>query len=425
MSTIFAQATGAGRTAIGILRISGPGCQDVLVRVAGSCPAPRRASLQVIRNAAGETLDRGITLWFPGPASYTGEDMAELHVHGARAVMRAVAGALMETGARPAEPGEFTRRAFLNGKMDLLEAEGVADLIAAETEAQRKAAVAQVAGVQSTILGEWAERLRRVLAYQEALIDFPEDDVPASVEAELLAEVTTLASVLHAAADAGQQAARVRNGVVIAVTGPPNVGKSTLVNRLVGREVAITSPLEGTTRDALEAWVEIAGFPVCFVDTAGLRATTDPVEAEGVRRAVARAAEADLVLHVTDARSADAPDTGDGIYVANKADLVPATPGWLAVSALTGNGVDGLRASLADHVVRLNSVDGALVLRGARHESALREASHCLDRARYAELPELRGEEVRLAMRALGRITGSVGVEDVLDTVFGAFCIGK
>jgi tRNA modification GTPase len=378
-----------------------------------------------MRNAAGEALDRGIILWFPGPASYTGEDMAELHVHGGRAVMRAVAQALMDAGARPAEPGEFTRRAYLHGKMDLLEAEGVADLIAADTEAQRKAALAQVAGGQSAVLVGWAERLRRVLAFQEALIDFPEEDLPASVESDLVSELTALASVLLEAAEAGRQAARVRDGVVIAVTGPPNVGKSSLVNRLVGRDVAITSPWEGTTRDALEAWSEFAGFPVCFVDTAGLRETDDPVEAEGVRRASERAAQADLVLHVADAASAHAPGKRDGVYVANKVDVSPAPAGWIGVSALTGEGLDTLRQSLADHVIRLTSAGGALVLRGARHESALREASQCLDRARFADLPELRGEEVRLAMGALGRITGSVGVEDVLDTVFGAFCIGK
>ncbi len=427
MTTIFAQATGAARSAIAIIRVSGPDVRAILENLAGGVPAPRRASLRHLRAADGETIDHGVVLFWAAPASYTGEDCAELQVHGGQAVLHGISQALRAAGARPAEPGEFTRRAVLNGRIDLLEAEGVADLIAAETEAQRRLALRQLQGAQSAVLAGWAERLRRILAWQEALIDFPDEDLPASAETELHAEITSLANEFAASAHQARQGMRVREGMVVAIIGAPNVGKSSLINLLAQRDVAITSPIAGTTRDALEVWLQIAGVGVTLIDTAGLRETDDPVEAEGVRRARLRAAQADLVLHVGEAACMQAcrPSNPDTILVANKVDLAVAPMGCLGVSALTGEGIDALRATLETEVLRLTEGAASPILSRVRHESALAEASACLFRAGASEWPELRGEELRLAMRALGRITGEVGVEDVLDTIFSAFCIGK
>jgi tRNA modification GTPase len=426
VNTIFALASGLGRAALAVLRLSGPETGSVLARLAGGLPTPRRASLRAIVDADGGTLDKGVVLWMPGPASYTGEDCAELHIHGGPAVLGAVSAALLAAGARPAEAGEFSRRAFLNGKMDLLEAEGVADLIAAETEAQRRQAFGQVEGVQSALMAAWAERLRHCLAWQEAVIDFPDEDLPASVEASLMAEIDSLAAAFAAGAEDTRRGARLREGVVVVVTGPPNVGKSSLVNALAARDVAMISPYPGTTRDALEVWIELAGVPVMLIDTAGLRDTDDPLEAEGVRRARAHAARADLVMRVIASTCEDAlSEDAAGLRVANKIDLAAAPMGWLGVSALTGEGLDRLRQALSVEVRRLTEAGPHPVLSRARHEGALLEAAGCLIRAREVALPELRGEELRLAMRAIGRITGAIGVEDVLDTVFGSFCIGK
>jgi len=372
-------------------------------------------------------LDRAVVLWLPGPGSYTGEDSAELHVHGGRAVVRAVSDALIGAGCRPAEPGEFSRRAFLHGKLDLLEAEGVADLVAAETEAQRRQALRLMEGATSAELTGWAGRLQRVLAWQEALIDFPDEDLPDDTSQTIEAEILGLVTAIETARDDAVRGARVRDGLVVAVSGPPNVGKSSLVNALARRDVAIVAPSAGTTRDALEVVLEIAGVPVTLVDTAGLRETDDPVEAEGVRRARARVAQADLVMAVVDPRGGAAPpaETDRQLFVANKVDLAPAPPGWLGVSALTGAGVAALEAALGAAVRRLTEAGGSAVLSRARHQAALGDAAAALRRAADVGAEELRGEELRAAMQALGRLTGAVGVEDILDTVFLAFCIGK
>lgn len=424
--TIFALASGAGRGAVAILRISGGKSFAVVQKLCGAAPAPRRASVRTLRDRDGLVLDRGVVLWLPGPGSYTGEDSAELHVHGGPAVVRAVTAALAQAGCRPADAGEFTRRAFLNGRMDLLEAEGVADLVAAETEGQRRQALRQLAGEGSRQVLQWAERLRRVLAWQEALIDFPDEDLPEETAQALMSEVCALTRDIGAATEESLHGVRMRDGLVFAVTGAPNVGKSSLVNALAARDVAIVAASPGTTRDTLEVRLDLAGVPVTLVDTAGLRDTSDPVEAEGVRRARARAAAADLVVHVADA-SAGSGDSvpPDALLVANKIDLAAAPSGHLGVSAATGIGLAALRAQLEAAAIRLTSVHGNAVMSRARHTAALAEAAAALRRAAKADLPELRGEELRLGMRALGRITGSVDVEDVLDTVFAAFCIGK
>jgi len=431
---VFALASGAGRGAISVVRLTGAGCSGVLAGLAGTLPAARRAVLPRLRAADGDELDRALVLWLPGPESYTGEDSAELHLHGGRAVWLAVSGALLQLGARPAEPGEFTRRAFLNHRMDLLEAEGVADLVAAETDGQRRQALRMMAGAQSAIITGWADQLRKLLAWQEALIDFPDEDLPASVEQALTGGIAALSAQFAAAIADTQRGRRLRDGLVIAVTGPPNVGKSSLVNALAGRDVAIVTALPGTTRDVLETRLDLDGVPVTLLDTAGLRETDDPVEAEGVRRAMARAAEADLVLRVVDAGQAAAVTSDEQagqshfverLMVANKVDLAAPPGDMLAVSARTGEGLATLREQLVAAVRRLAHAGGDAVLSHARHEAALHDASSALAAAAGAALPEIRGEELRLALAALGRITGAVDVEALLDTVFSSFCIGK
>ncbi|MBS0560311.1 MAG: tRNA uridine-5-carboxymethylaminomethyl(34) synthesis GTPase MnmE [Proteobacteria bacterium] len=427
--TIFALASGAGRAAVAVLRISGPESGALLAALCGGVPPPRRASLRRLTGPDGVALDRALVLWLPGPGSYTGEDGAELHLHGGRAVIEAVADALAMLGARPAEPGEFTRRAFLNGRMDLTEAEGVADLIDAETEAQRRQALRQTEGALTGTLRGWADRLRLLLAEQEALIDFPDEDLPPETEDRVRAEIDALAAEMAARLADGRRGERLREGLVFVVSGAPNVGKSSLVNALAAREVAIVSPIPGTTRDALEARVALGGVPVTLVDTAGLREAGDAIEAEGVRRALARAEAADLVIEVTVAGEAPVAEQREGegrILVANKTDLGGAVPaGALGVSAATGEGMEALREALAARAAALTQAEGPAPLTRTRHRAALTEAEERLRAARIAEWPELRAEDLRLSLRALGRITGHVGVEEILDTLFARFCIGK
>jgi tRNA modification GTPase len=421
--TIFAVASGAGQAAIAVMRLSGPDCRAMLTALCGRVPAPRRVSFRRLRDAEGAELDQGMVAWFPGPGSYTGEDGAELYLHGGRAVLLGIADALVALGARPAEPGEFTRRAFLNGRMDLTEAEAVHDLIAAETEAQRRQALRQLDGALGTLYHGWADRLQVLLAQQEALIDFPDEGLPPEVEAQVLDELAALHGEMAAHLDDGRRGERLREGLVFAVTGRPNVGKSSLVNALAERDVAIVSAIPGTTRDALETRVVFGGVPVTLVDTAGLRDAVDEIEAEGVRRARAHAAAADLVISVSEVGE---PAANGDLVVANKIDLGGVVPdGTIGVSAVTGEGLETLRAQLTAAARSLTQSTGPPPLTQARHRAALQEAAARLVAARTADLPELRAEDLRLALRSLGRITGSVGVEDILDTLFARFCIGK
>ena len=437
--TIFALASGSARAAIAVLRLSGPAAGPAVAALCGGAlPAPRRACLRRLREPSGGLLDHAVVLWLPGPGSYTGEDCAELQLHGGRAVIEGVAGALSEAGLRPAEPGEFTRRAFLNGRMDLVEAEAVNDLVAAETEAQRRQALRQLEGALGVIYQDWADRLRSILAYQEALIDFPDEDLPAEVEQRLLSTLRAVGGEIRDHLNDAGRGEKLREGLFFAITGAPNVGKSTLINALAERDVAIVSETPGTTRDALEARVVLGGVPVTLVDTAGLREAGDSIEAEGVRRALARAEDADLVLTVVEAGSPAVGATGSPamgasqagavgrLLIANKADLgLPGPGGALRISARTGLGMAELRDRLAAAARAMTQSSGPPPLTRARHRAALREAAGHLDAAEQADLEELRGEDLRLAMRALGRITGHVGVEDILDTVFSRFCIGK
>lgn len=427
--TIFAIASGGGLAAIALMRISGEASGPVLAALCGGgLPPSRRASLRSLRAPDGDLLDQAVVLWLPGPGTYTGEDSAELHLHGGRAVMEAAAAALTALGLRPADPGEFTRRAFLNGRMDLVEAEAVHDLITAETEAQRHQALRQLQGELGAIYHGWADRLRVMLAQQEALIDFPDEDLPPEVDAALAADLLALCEEIAGHLDDGHRGEKLREGLFFAITGAPNVGKSSLINALAGRDVAIVSAIPGTTRDALEARVVLGGVPVTLVDTAGLRDTTDPVEAEGVRRALTRAADADLVIEMTEAgvHRPEAPSDGPRLLVANKVDLNDQVPeGAIGISVRTGQGMGALRSSLSAAARAVADRAGPPPLTRARHRAALEDALRHLRAAREAALAELRGEDLRLAQRAIGRITGHVGVEDILDTLFAAFCIGK
>lgn len=422
--TIFAPASGSGQAAISVLRLSGPKTAE---KVSALCrlPPPRRAQFRVIRNLSGAIIDRGVVLWFPGPGSFTGEDSAELHLHGGRAVLSAAADALVELGVRPAEPGEFSRRAFLNGKLDLLEAEAVADLIDAETESQRRQALRQMEGALGAIYRDWAGRLLHLLAAQEALIDFPDEDLPPEVEFANATHLTRLRAEIDAHL-ADHRGERLRSGLVFAITGPVNAGKSTLINELSGREAAITSAIPGTTRDVLEIRIDLAGIPLTLLDTAGLRETDDPVEAEGVRRARARMERADLVLHLSAGGESPPEITTPLLLVDTKIDLAGLRrAGAIGISVHTGAGMDVLRQTLIARARAMTESSGPPPLTRSRHRSALNETSVSLARAVCAPLPELRAEDIRLAHRALGRITGATGVEDLLDSLFRQFCIGK
>jgi tRNA modification GTPase len=430
--TIFAVASGAGHTAIAVMRLSGPDSHSIVTALCGRVPAPRKLSLRHLRD-----IDQAMVVWLPGPGSYTGEDSAEFYLHGGRSVLAGIADALAELGARPAEPGEFTRRAFLNGRMDLTEAEAVHDLIAAETEAQRRQALRQLDGALGALYRRWADRLQLLLAQQEALIDFPDEDLPPEVEALVQAELAALHQEVFAHLNDNRRGERLREGLVFAITGAPNVGKSSLINVLAERDVAIVSAIPGTTRDALETRVVFGGVPVTLVDTAGLRDTSDEIEAEGVRRALARADAADVVIEVVEAAACGHSPPGPlpqrdrearpaRPLVANKTDLGGIVPDdAIGISALTREGLDTFRARLANVARSLTESSGPPPLTQARHRAALQDAVARLAGAETADLPELRAEDLRLALRALGRITGTVGVEDILDTLFARFCIGK
>lgn len=466
--TIFAAASGLGRAAVAVVRVSGPGTRGALDALAGGAPLePRRMSLRILRDPrTGEALDQALVVWMPGPHSFTGEDQAELQIHGGLAVRAAVLGALARIpGCRPAEAGEFTRRAFLNGRMDLSRVEGLADLVDAETEAQRRQALRQLEGRLGQAVEAWREEALQILALLEAALDFSDEgDVPETLEREALARIGPLqAAVADVLARRGGE--RLREGFTVVLAGAPNAGKSTLLNALAQREAAIVSPVAGTTRDAIEVRCDLGGLPVVVVDTAGLRDSADPVEQEGVARARARAAAADLVLWLVGPGETPPPGApgARGLVVRTKADLGAEADGAdlaarteadfggeaqgadlsarteadlggtvngadLAVSAWTGDGMAALLERIAA-AARQGLGEGDAVITRERHRAALEAAAGGLHRA--GEIlsghgaTELAAEEVRLAARAIGRITGRVDVEDVLDRLFASFCIGK
>ncbi len=433
--TIFAKASGAGRAAIAVIRLSGPASAEALRRLTGRLPEPRIATLLTLRDpSTGDPLDRALVLWFPGPKSFTGEDAAEFHLHGGRAVSDAVLKALSDlSGLRPAEPGEFTRRAFQNGKMDLTEVEALADLIEAETESQRRQALRQLEGA----LGQWAGALREALieaqALAEAMIDFAdEDDVAAGFDAELRRRVTVVATEIDLQLARARQGEKLRDGLVVAITGPPNVGKSTLLNRLAGRDVAIVSPYAGTTRDAIEVDLDLNGYAVRLVDTAGLRDTVDPIEQEGISRAHAKAASADLVLWLDDASSSGMkrpPIHGIHWTVTTKSDLSAlGSASDFTISAKTGAGIEDLVAALAALASRVLAGAETAVVTRLRHRQALETARHALGQVMDCDSSngsELIAEDLRHAVDALAGLIGRVETEEILGGIFARFCIGK
>ncbi|NYZ13100.1 tRNA uridine-5-carboxymethylaminomethyl(34) synthesis GTPase MnmE [Azospirillum sp. RWY-5-1] len=439
--TIFALATAPGRAGVAVVRVSGPAAGDALRALTGRpLPRPRMATLVRLADpVGGETLDDALVLWFPAPRSFTGEDVAELHLHGGRAVVAGVIEALGSVpGLRPAEPGEFTRRAFENGKFDLTAAEAVADLVHAETAAQRRQALRQMAGALGTVYEGWRSRLLRALAHLEADIDFPDEDLPGGVPDAVRPVIEALAAEVAAHLDDRGRGERLRDGIHVAIVGAPNAGKSSLLNALAGREAAIVSARAGTTRDVIEVHLDVGGFPVVLADTAGLREATDEIEEEGIRRALDRADRADVKLAVFDGTSWPALDEAtlrlidrDSIAVVNKVDVSGPVSGILAgqplvaVSARTGAGLRSLEERLATFADERLAGSGTPALTRARHRSALEECHGALLRSLSAVLPELAAEDVRMAARALGRITGRVDVEDVLDVIFRDFCIGK
>jgi tRNA modification GTPase len=387
--------------------------------------------------ARGEEIDDGLVLWFPAPASETGEDVAELHLHGGRAILAAIFRVLGRLeGFRPAVAGEFTRRALLNGKLDLSAVEGLGDLIAAETETQRRQALRQFQGGLSAKIEAWRTRIVETMARLEASIDFSDEgDVPEDLLTPAIRMASELAREMRVVLVDAPRGERLREGFVVAIAGPPNVGKSTLLNRLAEREAAIVSPIPGTTRDAIEVALDLNGVPVVLVDTAGVRETRDPIEAEGVRRALARAAAADLVLWLVEAGDSGSPRApgGNVIVLRTKADLVDSETQRrlsekeeIVVSAKSGLGTDRLLERLAMEAENLGGEPALVTHERQRH--ALAEALTALQRALTIAKPgkeELVAEELRLSANALGRITGRVGVEEVLDEIFRSFCIGK
>jgi tRNA modification GTPase len=450
--TIFALSSGRPPAAIAVVRVCGPQARAALEQLIRRVPPPRQAALARVRDpAGGDVIDEALALWFPAPHSETGEDMAELQLHGGHAVIAAVLDALGRIeGCRPAEAGEFTRRAFENGRLDLTAVEGLADLIAAETPAQRRQAFRQLKGLIGNRAEAWRRTLIEALALVEARIDFADEgDVPEDLVRPALASAKRLRDEIAAALADGGRGERLRDGIVIAIAGPPNAGKSTLLNRLARREAAIVSPHPGTTRDVIEVHMDLGGYPATLLDTAGLRQSDDPVEREGVRRAEERAGGADLVLWVTDVSATggavgDKPKyaTGSDIWVlTNKIDLAVDKsfesrasqsagnpPPTFVISALTGTGIDGLVAALSGHARDYFSTTEAALVTRARHRRALEETVAALDRC-LAQGPsgrdELVAEELRAAATTLGRLTGRVDVEDILDVIFRDFCIGK
>ncbi len=447
--TIFAQSSGRGRAGISVVRLSGPGAGEALMRLSRrDLPRPRVATLVRLFDTRsenqsiddGQPIDDGLALWFPAPRSYTGEDVVELHVHGGPAVVAALFEALAALpGLRPAEAGEFTRRAYLNGKLDLTQAEGLADLINAETEAQRRQALRQLDGALGELYERWRGLLLQALAHLEAVIEFPDEDLGDDTTAAVRPKIEGLAEEISQHLDDSRRGERLRDGLYVTILGPPNVGKSSLLNVLARRPAAIVSASAGTTRDVIEVHLDLGGVPVVVADTAGLRESADEVEDEGVRRALARAAEADLKLALFDAtcwperdrRTAELVD-GDTLVVINKVDLRPLTPplevaGQPAhvLSVTQGTGLEALLRALERALSARVDLAGPPALTRARHRQALEQCRADLRRARSASAAELAAEDVRLAARALGRITGRVDVEDILDVVFRDFCIGK
>ncbi len=439
-STIFALSSAKGRAGVCVFRVSGTASKGALEALTGTPPPePRHAALRDIRLGDGTLIDRGLVLWFEGPHSFTGEDVAEFHLHGGPAVIAAMTRRLAELpDLRPAEPGEFTRRAFQAGKLDLTEAEGLADLINAETEQQRRLALRQLQGGLKEQYERWRGELVRALAHIEAAIDFVDEELPDDLAKSVQPRIAKLRTEIAAHLADDRRGEIVRDGFTVVILGAPNVGKSSLLNALARRDVAIVSAIPGTTRDAIEVDLDLGGYAVTLIDTAGLRDTTDAIETEGIKRARAKAQYADLRLGVVDA-AASLIDSrvslelslGDALIL-NKCDATSASAQTVAaplhqvrISAKTGAGIDELLAWLEAQVVARAGGSESMPMTRARHREALADAHAALTRFDRAHALDIAAEDLRIAARALGRITGRVDVEDLLDVIFREFCIGK
>ena len=437
--TIYALSSAPGRAGVAVVRVSGPAARGVLASLCGQVPTPRRAVVRDVRDAAGDPIDRALVLWMPGPQSSTGEDVCEFHVHGGRAVIAAVLEAIerADEATRPAEPGEFTRRAVENGKLDLTQAEAVLDLVDADADSQRRQALRQYGGALGRLYEGWRDRLVRTLAWSEAEIEFSDDDLPGELIERSRVQVAEIIEEIQTHMDDSRRGEIIREGIHLTVIGPPNAGKSTLVNALAKRDVAIVHEAAGTTRDVIEVTLDIDGVTVVVSDTAGLRETEDAVEREGVRRALDRAASADLTLLLLDS---SIPEPFEGLPVGavegaslviwTKVDLpwrAPSVPApSRALSVRTGEGWPELMTQLSKLAAeKADRGNDAPVITRARHRRALEEAVTALQRGLAAQEPELYSEDLRLATRAIGRITGRVDVEELLDVIFRDFCIGK
>lgn len=427
--TIFALSSGTLPAGVAVIRLSGPQAFDAAVSLAGELSADRKAGLRTIRSRNGLMIDQALVVAFAGPNSFTGEDCVEMHLHGSRAVVSAVYQELEAIGLRLADAGEFSRRAFENGKLDLVEVEGLADLIAAETEMQRRLAVEQGFGGQSALYMGWAERLTRARALIEAELDFAdEDDVPGSVSDRVWTEVGDLYFEIEGHIASAKAGEIIRDGYKVVIAGPPNAGKSSLLNALAKRDVAIVTEIAGTTRDLLHVDIDMEGYLVRFFDTAGLRESEDRVEQEGVRRARIAIEQADLVLQLEEIDS-DSKQTYDSVKaevlrIGTKVDMHRPSAGYdLAISSETGDGLEELRSRI---LLKLKEAwSGSLVPNRQRHLQYLKEASHFIAEALNGQELDLRAESLRAAASSLGRITGRVDVEQLLDVIFSQFCIGK
>ena len=442
--TIAAVATPPGRGGIGVVRLSGPHAAGIAARVVGRLPPPHEARLRTFRDAGGASVDRGLVLFKPEPASYTGEDTVELHGHGGAVVSAMVLDCVLGAGARLARPGEFSERAFLNGRMDLSQAEAVADLIESASEQAARSAMRSLEGAFAARIRALVEELIGVRTYVEAAIDFPEEEIDFLAEPDLAQRLRALCRALSATLEEANQGRTLRDGLGVVIAGPPNVGKSTLLNRLSGRDAAIVTDIPGTTRDALHETLHLDGLPLRLTDTAGLRAGADPVERMGVERARAAIAGADLILYLVDDRSPAASDetmpeispAQTLVRVHNKIDLSGAPPGLdervdppvLRISARTGEGIAALRGRLKAVAGYRSGEDGVFIAR-RRHVEALEEAAEALERGAVQlagrGAGELLAEDLRAAQDALGRISGVVRSDDLLARIFSSFCIGK
>lgn len=431
--TIFALSSGAGAAGVAVIRISGPRAGAVITSLCGDCPAPRAAALRLLRDPAdGAEIDSAVVLFFPAPRSFTGEEVAELQLHGSLGVIRRITSILAGLeGLRAADAGEFSRRALANGKLDLIEVEALSDLLAAETVMQAKLARRYQRDLRAAA-ARWREGLLSVLALTEAYIDFSdEDDVANQIDSDSEQELGDLQKEIASAAAGLAVAERIRRGFRIAIMGPPNAGKSSLLNALAARDVAITSPTPGTTRDAIEVHLELAGLPVVLVDTAGLRDALDPVEQEGVQRAHRAGEDADLVLWLSPADGPQECPFADALIATSKSDLMDSDPerlSLMSISTRDGTGLPELVGELRERArTAVGDSAGALIVASQRQAAELGLAADALGRARRCggDVLELRAEELRSACRALDRLTGRIGYEEVLGAIFSRFCVGK